>query len=202
MRKLGILSVLALFFILAAWPAYADETLINGDIANGGFGGPALKFSRVNGTGATLVGGYGGWLINHQLLIGGGGYGLAVKIKAPDSAQTLLPATTLYMNLEYGGLVLEYIPNSAKLYHLNYSLLIGGGYVGYSQSNYDPNFDQQGTSFFVAEPGVQVTLNVSEHFRAGVGASYRYVNGAQLIGTDDAALSGLSATLFFKFGQF
>ncbi|HEX7652281.1 MAG TPA: hypothetical protein VF531_14345 [Bacillota bacterium] len=200
MRKLSVLVVAVLLLMLAAWPAYADETLLSGDVDNGGFGGPGMKFTQVNGTAGTLVGGSGGWLIDHQLLIGGGGYGLAGKIKAPASAQP--SDTTLYINMGYGGLVMEYTPNSGKLYHLDYSLLIGGGYVSYAKSNYDPNFDQPGTTFFVAEPGVRLTLNVSDYFRAGVGASYRYVNGVELTGLDSAALSGVSANLFFTFGQF
>jgi hypothetical protein len=45
-------------------------------------------------------------------------------------------------------------------------------------------------------------MNVTHHFRLGVGARYRHVSGVDLEGMSDHDLSGPSASLIFKFGKF
>ncbi len=73
---------------LVAFPAFAqEETLIKGDVESGGFGGPVVKMTSLNGQDGILVGGRGGWILNHSFIIGGGGYGLAnnVRAKVPGS---------------------------------------------------------------------------------------------------------------------
>jgi len=62
-------------FVLISLPAFGqEETLISGKIENGGYGAPVVKFSTVKNNFAVFVGGYGGWLINHSFMIGGGVY--------------------------------------------------------------------------------------------------------------------------------
>jgi hypothetical protein len=49
---------------------------------------------------------------------------------------------------------------------------------------------------------VNLMLNVSKNFRIGLGGSYRFVNGVDLVGLDNDDISGPSASLTFKFGKF
>ncbi|NIN69246.1 MAG: hypothetical protein GTO63_32105, partial [Anaerolineae bacterium] len=56
--------------------AQEPETLIEGDVRHGGFGGPVVKFTEVNNEFGVLVGGRGGWIINDSFVLGAGGYGL------------------------------------------------------------------------------------------------------------------------------
>lgn len=190
------------FFLLMMIPILSvfaqEETLLSGDIESGGFGGPALKVTQINGEGAVLVGGRGGWIINHSFVLGGGGYGLVndISAKVPDTSRGL---TLLEMG--YGGLDLEYIASSDNLIHLSIGLLIGGGGVGYKDEHLvgeNRNMDQ----FFIVEPSAHVNLNVTEFFRIAAGVSYRYVNGVNSAVTSDADLSGPSAVLTLKFGTF
>jgi len=51
------------FFLVIVFtlPLLAQEaTLINGEIESGGFGGPVLKVTSINGENAVMVGGRGG----------------------------------------------------------------------------------------------------------------------------------------------
>jgi hypothetical protein len=62
-----------LLVIVFTLPVLAQEaTLINGEIESGGFGGPVLKVTSINGENAVLVGGRGGWIINHSFVLAAG----------------------------------------------------------------------------------------------------------------------------------
>jgi hypothetical protein len=190
------LTILLLAF---TFPAFAqEETLINGEIESGGFGGPAIKVTTINGENAVMVGGRGGWIINHSFVLGGAGYGLAtdVNAKVTDSMHQCI-------QMGYGGLDLEYIPSSNDLIHLSVGLLIGAGGIGYKQDNNDMfNSSHKTNAFFVLEPTVNANLNVTHYFRVAAGVSYRYVSGLKSVVSTNSDLSGPSAVLTFKFGTF
>jgi len=196
-----------LFSILLAMQASAQEqTLISGQIESGGFGGPEISFSQIDGHFGILVGGYGGWYINHTFMIGGGGYGLVNDITAPLAARTFYNAgNDLRINFGYGGLVLEYVGLSDNLVHYSISTLIGAGGVGYGyRNNYSNNWNDNSptSAVFVLEPKIGVELNVTPFFRIGGGGSYRLVRGSNLVGIEDSDLSDGSLYLAFKFGKF
>lgn len=199
-----ILKILVLTILLCAItaPVFAatDKTLISGPIESSGYGGPFLRGTEINGNFGMLVGGYGGWYINHCFLIGGGGCGLVGDIIAPISSPG---PDALHVNLGYGGLVLEAVDHSHEILHLTLSTLIGAGGVEYSSGLGEgtPNPDYQ-SAFFVAEPAVNMELNVSGFFRIDFGASYRYIKGVKLVGITDKDLSGSTVFLAFKFGAF
>jgi hypothetical protein len=164
-----------------------EQTLISGEIESGGCGGPIIKLSGVNNIFCVFVGGRGGWIINHMFMIGGGGYGLVSDV--------FISGNKLHM--ECGGFYAEYIFNSDALVHFTAGSLIGMG-----TAHYDPE-GSDSRSFFVLEPEANVELNVVTFFRVCAGVSYRFAIGASgPAGLNDAALSGLSANLFFKFGHF
>ena len=192
-------KMVAFLVTVFTFSAFAQEaTLINGEIESGGFGGPVLKVTSINGENAVMVGGRGGWIINHTFVLGGGGYGLVTEVKAktPDAPRQ-------FMEMGYGGLEIEYITASNDLLHLSLGLLVGGGGVGYK---YGDNNDYMGShdkkSFFILEPCVNANLNVTRSFRIAAGVSYRYVSGLKSNVTTNADLSGPSAVLTFKFGSF
>ena len=189
------------FFLVIVFtlPLLAQEaTLINGEIESGGFGGPVLKVTSINGENAVMVGGCGGWIINHSFVLGGGGYGLVtdVNAKVTDSMHQ-------YIEMGYGGLELEYIPSSNDLLHLSLGLLVGAGGIGYRHEDNDVfNASHKNNSFFVLEPSVNANPNVTHSFRIAAGISYRYVRGLKSLVSTNADLSEPSAILIFKFGKF
>lgn len=194
MKKLVFLLVLVFTF-----SAFAQEaTLINGEIESGGFGGPVLKVTTINGENSVMVGGRGGWIINHSFVLGGGGYGLVtdVKPKVSDSIHQ-------YIEMGYGGLELEYIASSNDLLHLSIGMLVGGGGIGYKyEDNNSFNSSHNRNAFFVLEPNINANLNVTRFFRIAAGVSYRYVSGLKSAVSTNADLSGPSAVLTLKFGRF
>jgi hypothetical protein len=190
-----------LFFLMLAPFLFAqEETLLgSGEISNGGFGGPVVKFTSINKHFGVLLGGQGGWIINHAFVIGGGGYGLVNNVKTD---YTILGEQQL-LNFGYGGLELHYIGDSDRLIHYTFSLLIGAGGIGYRAPNYlDWDNNSRMQSFFVMEPAARVMLNVTSFFRLGIGAGYRYVSGADLDNLKDNEISGASAEIVLKFGKF
>jgi hypothetical protein len=192
--------VLFLLFVTITLPVFAQEqTLVGaGDIENGGFGGPAVKVTSINGETAVLVGGRGGWIINHTFVLGGAGYGLVTNVRAKNT-----DFVHQFIHMGYGGLDLEYIASSNDLVHFSLELLIGGGGMGFKDED-DDMFDNHRTmeSFFVLEPSAQANLNVIHFFRIAGGVSYRYVNGLKSPLSTNTDLSGLSAVLTLKFGRF
>jgi hypothetical protein len=188
-----------LLICLVSFSALAqEETLIGESIESGGFGGPVVKFGSINGSSGILVGGRGGWIINHAYILGGGGYGLANNVKA----KTLGPNDERYLNFGYGGLELEYVSDSDRLIHYSFMTLIGAGGVGWRDDNIRTGSNGDDASFFILEPAANVTLNVSKFFRISAGVSYRYITGTESAAASNADLSGPSAVLTLRFGQF
>lgn len=186
------------------------KTFFEGQIDNGGFGAPRIKVSSVRGNLGVLVGAYGGWLIDHKLLIGGGGYGLANNIKAQDDVQSVMNYKEQpYVDFGYGGGVLEYYFNPDELIHSSVSVLIGAGGVSYRSSDFDHNSSlggwndtHKGDVVFVLEPGIGGEINVAKYFKVGASLSYRYVSGVDLYGMKNSDLSNFSAGIALKFGVF
>jgi hypothetical protein len=184
--------------------AQRDDTLLGRrgtDI--GGFGGPVVKFSRLAGTDAVFSGGRGGVILNRRVVVGVGGYAVASEHIRTDFR--FEDGTRPSLQLGYGGLELEVITQPSRLVHGTFSLLLGGGEAMYSartESGATVSTRTLASEVFVAEPGAHLELNVTRWFRPGIGIGYRYVNGSDLPGVNDAGLSGAVGTLTFKFGRF
>lgn len=167
-----------------------QETLLSGGIDSGGFGALVFRFGEVADQFATFGGIRGGWIINHQFSIGLGGYGLGSEICLDDDRDCFLRE----LEFGYGGFEFEYIGMWNRVVHYNAHLLIGGGGVTFF------NFATDGV--FVAEPVVNLELNVAKWFRINAGAGYRIVAGVDIGALDNGDLSGFFGNLAFKFGSF
>lgn len=199
----------SLFCLLVAAfsiPVFAQEqTLFDVEhIEHGGYGAFVAKATTINGEGAVLMGGRGGWIVNHVFAIGGGGYGLVNNIHS----RTIGPWGERFVSLGYGGLDLEVIVNSDELVHFSVHSLLGAGAVGFRNDWADGlndngyAYDRHTDGFFVAEPGINVDLNVTRWFRTSVGVDYRYITGVASGAAKNSDLSGPSAMLSFRFGKF
>jgi hypothetical protein len=105
MKTLSRVIALSLIFCFQLFAQ--EETLLgSGEVTHGGFGGPVFKYAQIKGEPAILVGGRGGWILNHTFIIGGGGYGLANDIKANNPLIIAPGITKPYLNFGYGGLEL------------------------------------------------------------------------------------------------
>ncbi|MGE5457955.1 MAG: hypothetical protein ACM3RX_06335 [Methanococcaceae archaeon] len=198
------------FFLLLVSCSFAQrKTVFEGETENGGFGAAVVKFTPIKNNLGILVGGYGGWLINHSLLLGGGGFGLVNNIKANEDIQSIFSfPREPFLNFGYGGGIIEYYFSPNEILHASVSLLVGGGAVSYrdarmSDSYYsefnDRNLDD---GVFVLEPGLSGELNVLSYFKMGLSLSYRYVNGVTIYGLKNSDFSNFSVNLALKFGKF
>ncbi|PLX32947.1 MAG: hypothetical protein C0600_01325 [Ignavibacteria bacterium] len=194
--------------------AQEQETLFAHPIDHGGFGALVIKGTQIADEPALLMGMYGGWLIDHQFMIGIGGYGLVNMIPASRLAEQVynFDGDRMAIGLGYGGLMLEYIVAPTKLLHLNVQTLIGAGSATYMYDWYDEcdddfwnddAWDDRHDLFFVLEPAVHAELNLTTWFRIAGGVSYRYITGMnRLADLNNNDLSGISGNLSLKFGAF
>ncbi len=199
MKTLIILLLASLF----AAPVYAQDETLLGDqpLESGWYGAPTIQLTSVNGKAGVLVGGRGGWIINHTVALGFAGYGLANDIEANVSG----PDGEPYLDLAYGGFQVEVILQSSRLVHYSLHTLIGGGTVGFRDGWADDHdgYDHRNMDgFFVLEPGANLDVNVTTWFRTSLGVSYRYVSGISSGATTNSDLRGPSGMLSFRFGSF
>ena len=181
-----------------------EETLLNLAGEKGGFGAAVVKFTSVNGQGAIMVGGRGGWILNHSLVLGGGAYAVVNEINA---APEILPFEgPLDIEFGYLGFEVEYIFNPNSLTHYSLYAFIGGGATNFVKDVgpvWRSNEQVGETAFmFVLEPAANAEVNVTPWFRLNAGVSYRVVAGVSQVGLKDSDFTGLTATLTFKFGRF
>jgi hypothetical protein len=160
------------------------ETLI-GDIDSGYYVAPTARYSKVGTKDGLFAGVRGGWIINHDFVLGAAVSGLASTYQLPSDS----------LSFVYGGAMLEYIVASESLVHFSLNTVIGGGAVG-------PKKSTSPSGVFVVEPGLDVFVNLSRSIRTGLGVSYRLTRGTQVATLNDSDLSGVGANFLVQFGSF
>jgi len=179
------------------------QTLLGNELKYGGYGSFDMRFSNFDAKAGLLLGGRGGVILNHKLVIGGGGYGLANRTRV---TLTDLNGNDSMgrMNFGYGGILLEYIFFPQKPFHFAVPLLIGSGSTKIYNISDDffSNSLIESSTFLLLEPGIDIELNLLKFVRFTCGASYRLASGTFLQNLNDNDLSGLSINASFKFGYF
>ena len=205
-------TIFVLVLVMAASVYASPRTLIDTHTTDiGGFGAPTAAYSTFNGEDAMLVGGQGAMLINQGFYIGGGGYGMASRHRAPSAG----PGTSdSRFEFGYGGILLGMMHNSDRVVHMASDVLIGAGavvntyYNDYSDPHYtrdgdwDDGRDYSDDPFFVVQPMVHVEVNILKFWRVGFSGGYRFVDGVNSFGLNDSDLSGPVAGMTFRFGKF
>jgi len=201
-------KLLFVFLFIFGSVIYAQEETFMGqeEVSNGGFGAPVIKFTSINSQFGVLVGGKGGWIINHSIILGAGGYGLVNQTDGPVSSVS----NNVSLVLGYGGFEMGYIISSDKIVHSAVGILIGAGAVSqrknYNIFNYNitlPNLAALGyDNFFIAEPEVDIEFNIVRFLRIDIGASYRIISGVNQNGLKNSDLAGVSGIMTLKFGKF
>ena len=178
-----------------------EPSYMSNDLQSGAYIEPALKFARVTGTSGVLAGARGGWVLNHDFVIGAGVYGIVNNIPSLGIA-----TATNNLDYVYGGLLLEYIIASESRVHLAVSTLIGGGGIGARTVNFngpaDSKFANRSATSFVAEPELDAIVNITQNIHTGLGVSYRMNRGTDVAGLNNSDLSGTNVNLFMQFGAF
>jgi hypothetical protein len=178
------------------------QTLLSEPIVHGAYGGPTVAYTRLQGQDAILVGGRGGWLINHRLVVGGGASGVTNRIAVPAGATS--SDADHQLTFGYGGLWLEYIVLPSRLVHASVGTLLGGGGLTYKRfRGTGSTSDETATdSVLVVEPTLSAELNLTRMMRFSLFVGYRAVSDVDLAALSAADVRGWSGGAILKFGLF
>jgi hypothetical protein len=181
------------------------QTLFGNEASNGGYGALMFNYSNINDENAFLFGVRGGWIIDHKLTLGFGGYGFANDMdwEYPDQEPNN------FLTGGYGGFLIEPILFARKPVHLSFPILIGAGGVAlvddyyWDDDYYDDWYAEFADAFFVIEPGVEVELNLIKAMRLAFAVTYRFTEDVELGGkVDKNVLNGFNFGMALKFGKF
>jgi len=205
--------------------AQGPQTLVKNDLESNVLVAPDFKLTDLGGDLTGMAGLYGGWLINQKLLIGGGGYfqtnqGDVSDMKYGGAVLEYFFHPSQLLNVSVRGLVGGGTATIDR-FGLGRFPILRNGIAGLDDRLSDlDRFDGDrrlrgrlpdiGTlagidlgdlrsvdeTFLVAEPEINATLNVTEKFRIGFGAGYRFIGAAN--GLEDQ-LDGFTANLAAQF---
>jgi hypothetical protein len=194
----GFWILMAAFLVAIPSFSQEEENLIKGKIDVGGFGAPVWKITTLNGETLILNGGRGGVIINHTLVLGGGGYNTFTD--AGTSMINSADNEKLFLRMEYGGFEIEYIHHSSKLIHWTVYTLLGSGRLEIREHEPDRTYAKD--NFFAYNASLNAELNVVKWCRLNIGAGYRAVYGVDVEGLKNSDISGPEAHVTVKFGKF
>lgn len=170
----------------------------------GGFGGPTLLGTSINGQAGMLAGAEGGVVFDRRLSLGLAGYGLVTEVNGPDFPDT---GNESVFGFAYGGFMMRYQFGVGSPVYASIGGLIGPGAFTLVEKLGDADYDwddenPHGSIFLVAEPSLQVHANFTRWMRGGLVASYRFVHGVDVYGMDSSDLRGPSFGANLQFGWF
>jgi hypothetical protein len=206
MKKLILITVL-----LAGGHLYAQDPT-NGKSSFGrktyhsGYGALTTNYSKFNGDDALFVGAYGGWMINHKLMLGLAGHYLVTQ----HDGFGFNPQTNKMNELKmgYGGLMVEYTFFESKVVHATANTLVGFGVVtNGSQGKYNPATNETWVSsdesgFLAFQPSINVEVSVTDWFRVSAGGGYRLIASSDIASLSNSDMSAPTANVTLKFGIF
>ena len=173
-----------------------------------GYGVLSNKFTNIDGKYMNLSEVYGGVYLNRKVMVGIGGAASTNNLPVPQQYATVEGRQLSYQYVQF-GLYSEYVFGSNKTIHPVAHLFAGPGLtVQYDRKQWD-EFDHiekdnkhDENWFMVAEPGVQIEINLFRWMRFSPGVSYRMAFGNDAAGLSDSKLSGMSFNASMKFGRF
>lgn len=192
MKKKVFLKIFCMCLFLQG--VILGQSVFASDLFTHTFGGPSVKYTRLNGQDAYLAGARGGWVFDDRVTLGFDGYGLMNDIEI----NTAQPDTNL-MSYGYGGIVVDYIFFPDRIIHAQVNTLLGGGYLSYRKSDTD-----KGDMFFLIEPGVNAVIKAESFADIAIGVSYRYAWGLKpatfegFLSNDTISSFSFNLTLIFN----
>lgn len=173
-----------------------------------GYGVISNKFTSIDGKYMNLAEVYGGVYLNRRVMLGVGGAASTNNLPVPQQYATVEGRQLSYQYVQF-GLYSEYVIGSNKAIHPVAHLFAGPGLtVQYDRNQWDEfdHIDQKNKHdenwFMVAEPGVQIEINLFRWMRFSPGVSYRMAFNNDAAGLSDSKLSGMSFNASMKFGRF
>lgn len=189
-------TIKTIVFCLIAFSSFGQnkqETLFGNVNHIGGFGGPIIEVSSINGETVADVGGGGALILDNFFF---GGYGLGT-----DAPSVQIGLETYDVDFGHGGLWFGFVAPTHKVIHAYSSFKLGWGEAGLKEKDGD---ELESDNVLVLTPEIGVELNITRWFRLGFTGGYRFVDGANNLpaGLNDDTFSSAFGALTFRFGGF
>jgi len=195
MTSAAVVSLILISLSVSAQETKPERTLLGPDVTYTNVWAPEVKINSVQGKIGTLIGGYGGVVINRTLMLGFAG---AVNLTHPT------------VNYGYFGGIAQVIANPGKMVHMSGQLVVAYGstkdYEDPKNGLLDNFWNISGESFMITEPGVNVEVNLSKGITLVTGVSYRFVSGIDpnneyidITHVTSQDMSGVSFNIALKF---
>jgi len=198
----GLISILIGTLMLLPLRAGSQEndstkTLFRSNVKVSEIWTPEVKVNSIQGDIGTLIGFYGGAAFNRTFLLGISG---GVNLSHPR------------VNYGYFGVIGQYICKPENLWHFSVQLLLAHGstkdYENPKSGLFDNFWNISGAGFYLAEPGLNLELNLSKRLTLVTGLSYRFVTGLNennenisITHVTNKDLSGVNFNIGLKFGK-
>lgn len=197
-RMLASVTMFSMMLISASLSAQETKpgrTLLGPDVTFEEVWSPEVKLNRIQRQTGTLVGMYGGTLINGKYLLGFTG---GVNLGHPT------------VNYGYFGGIGQVIVYPGKMVHVSAQLVVAYGttkdYENPKNGLLDNFWNISGERFMMTEPGVNLEVNLSEKMTLVTGVSYRTVTGVDpnneyvdITHVTSQDMSGLNFSIGLKF---
>jgi len=175
----------------------------NKKLSHGGYGALTIGYSQIDRKDAFTAGFRCAWIIGHSFAIGVGGTGYCNDLYVDNSTGS----QEYSLEGGYGGLILEPIVLPKFPVHLSFPVLLGAGGTEYIHSTYldefNPNvYMEDSDAFLIAEPGVELEMNLLRFVRIAFSASYRFTSDVHIMNKNHSVLNGYNFGLALKFGKF
>ncbi len=153
---------------------------------------PELKLSRFGGQAAALPGFQMGPALGRTLYFGLAGNALVNNVNASDQYRNLKA-----FDFWDAGVCVDWTLFHASLVHGSL-----GCFLGYGQLRAEPPAGgSERADLFVADPGVNVMLNLTPTLELGLGGSYRIVSGSNFQDLSNSDLGGLTGAVFLRWTE-
>ncbi len=162
-----IVALMLLLPELSAQESEKSRTILRSDLNCSELWVPEIKVNSIQGDMGTLVGFYGGRLIDRKLLLGIAG---GVNLTHPR------------VNYGYFGGICQYIIFPDNAIHFSTQVVLAYGtakdYEDPREGLFDNFWNITGEDFVIAEPGFNLEFNLTGNLTLVIGLSYRFVNQA------------------------
>lgn len=185
-----VLSILMMHAVGFAQPV---EALVPSSDNWSFFFQPELKTTVISDKSAQLVGVRLGPALDRTLYLGLAGYTLISSVNPDRDIYQNLGAFDLW----YAGLAAEYTILSHKIVHAGIGCFVGGGQLHATARN----SGSENAGLFIAEPQLNVMINLTSTLELGLGLSYRFVNGSDLRNLADEDLRGPAGSVFLRWTE-
>ena len=189
--------LLLLLFSFSGTAVFSQtETLFSNIHHVGGFGGPMIEISQINGETIADVG-WGGALILNNFFIGG----YRMGTNAPN---VNINEENFNINFRHGGFWFGYTYRPQKLVHLYSSFRLGWGEASLVDGL---GGKRVADNILALSPEIGVEVNLTSWIRVGLTGGYRFVDGINSLEetvpdlTDDS-FSSPFGNITFRFGGF